>query len=115
MQPKGWKNFLFAILLTTNGALQVFAKVDKAWAKDSYVERPRLFRPPEIETSEVTFLTNEKISDEQCQQFQNYTSSQQVTALQTAELAKIDDSQELLLRRLIMKNLLMRKDVFTHP
>ncbi len=92
MQPKGWKNFLFAILLTTNGAIQVCANVDKAWAKNSRGESSSIRRPPKNVPSEVTSLTSELIAHQQCQQVQQDASGDQVPELQIPGLAKIDDS-----------------------
>lgn len=93
MQPKGWKNFLLAIVITTNGVVQIYTNVDKAWAKNSHGESSSVRLPPKNLPSKVTSLTSELIADQQCQQLQQDVSSAQVPELRLPELAKLDDSQ----------------------
>ena len=89
MQLKGWKNFVFAIVLATNGAVQVCTKVDKAWAKNSDVESPSVQATHE----NVTSKASAQIATGRCQQLQQDGNNYQVPELGLTELAKIDDQE----------------------
>ncbi|OUL21265.1 hypothetical protein BV375_29910 [Nostoc sp. 106C] len=93
MQPKGWKNFLFTILLTTNGAIPVCTNVDKAWAENLGIESPSIPGPPKNVALKVTSLPSKQISHQLCKQLQPYANHHQSLDLGAAELANIDDSQ----------------------
>ncbi|OUL20341.1 hypothetical protein BV372_33155 [Nostoc sp. T09] len=95
MQSKGWKNFLFAVLLTTNGAIPVCTNVDKAWAKNSDMESPRIPSPPKNVALKVTSLASTH-PDQRCKQLRPYANDHQSLDLGGAKLANIDESQPFL-------------------
>ncbi|MDZ8055995.1 MAG: hypothetical protein RMX68_004945 [Aulosira sp. ZfuVER01] len=95
MQPKGWKNFLFAVLLTTNGANWYCTNVDKAWAENSDTQSQRVRGTLKNVALKVTSLPNTQIYYQQCKQVQPYKNSHQSLYLEAAKLANIDDSQQV--------------------
>jgi hypothetical protein len=84
MQPQGWKSFLFAIFVTTNGVLQVGTK-NAAWA-NSDVESQNLLEPPH----KVTLAASTQKTDPLCQQLRQEANNPQVSELRLPKLTKSD-------------------------
>ncbi|MDZ7958286.1 MAG: hypothetical protein RMY34_10355 [Aulosira sp. DedQUE10] len=91
MQSKGWKNFLFAVLLTISGANWYCIRVDKAWAESSHRELASVLGLPKTVASNVTSLAIVQIVTQQCEQPQPNANN-----YQPPELANIDKRQWLL-------------------
>ncbi|BAY25732.1 hypothetical protein NIES2100_55390 [Calothrix sp. NIES-2100] len=94
MQLKGWKNFVFAFVLATNGAIQVCTKVDKAWA-ENYQESPSI----QATAENVTSLASAQIATRRCQQLEQDGNNHQIPELGLTELAKINDQEDAKTRK----------------
>ncbi|BAY13653.1 hypothetical protein [Calothrix sp. NIES-2098] len=94
MQPKGWKNFLFAVLLSTNGAIPVCIAIDKAWAENSDLESPSVPGTSKNVALKETSLPNTELTHQLCKQPQLYKNNHQLLNLEATKLANIEKNQQ---------------------
>lgn len=85
MQSKGWKNFVFTVLLAIGGANCYCIRVGKASAASSHGNLASKLNPPKTLASNVTSLAIAQIANGQCELLQPDANNNPL-----AELAKIN-------------------------